>query len=216
MSFYRLGYTVLLLTFSLIARAQHPFEAEIQAFETADKQTPPPANPIVFTGSSSIRGWNNLQGYFPGKPVLNRGFGGSQLNDVRYYADRTIIAYHPKQVVLYAGENDVAGGLSARQTYDRFVDLFQYVRRKLPKVSFVFISLKPSPSRRQYWPVVQQTNELVRQFLKKQRRTQYVDIYTPMLDEHNQPFPAMYRPDSLHMLPKGYNLWADKVRPVLR
>lgn len=73
-----------------------PFEAEIRAFETQDRESPPPQNAIVFTGSSSIRLWENLATYFPGKPILNRGFGGSELSQVLLYADRIITPYHPK------------------------------------------------------------------------------------------------------------------------
>lgn len=205
-----------LIFFPLFVFSQNKFEPEILAFEAKDKGSSPPAHPIVFTGSSSIRFWSSLETDFPGKPVLNRGFGGSGIADARYFADRIIIKYQPKQIVLYTGENDVAGGKSAQYVYDQFVDLFQYVRKQLPGVSFVFISMKPSPSRRKYWPVVQEANAMIRQFLKKQRRTHYVDVYTPMLYPGGQAHGEFYKSDSLHMLPSGYALWTQKVRPVLR
>lgn len=207
---------LVLIFFPLFVFSQNKFEPEILAFEAKDKVSPPPARPIVFTGSSSIRLWSTLETDFPGKSVLNRGFGGSGIADARYFADRIIVKYQPKQIVLYTGENDVAGGKSAQYVYDQFVDLFQYVRKQLPGVSFVFISMKPSPSRRKYWPVVQEANAMIRQFLKKQRRTHYVDVYTPMLYPNGQAHGEFYKADSLHMLPPGYQLWTQKVRPVLR
>ncbi|GAB3894152.1 GDSL-type esterase/lipase family protein [Spirosoma agri] len=193
------------------------FESEIQAFEAKDKQSPPPKNPILFTGSSSIRLWPDLQQYFPGKVVLNRGFGGSVLSDVRYFADRVILAYKPKQVIVYAGENDIASSkLSAQQTYENFVDLFQYVRKKLPKVPFVFIAIKLSPSRRQYWPVVNEANQLISQFLRKQRKATFVDIRPSMLGPDGQPVPALFKSDSLHMTDAGYQRWAPVLKPYLK
>ncbi len=208
-----------LLFFSAIhLQAQTPpFEKEILAFEAQDRQTPPPANAILFTGSSSIRLWDNLPQYFPDKVVLNRGFGGSQLSDVRYFADRVIVPYQPKQIVLYAGENDIATGKqTARQTYKRFVDLFRYVRKKLPKATFTFIAIKPSPSRRAFWPATNDANRLISRFLAKRSNAQFVDIRPTMLGPNGQPVSTLFRLDSLHMNETGYQRWAPVLRPYLR
>lgn len=210
-------WSVSLLCISVWSLAQTaPFENEIRAFEQADRTSPPPQNPIVFTGSSSIRLWENLADYFPKKNVLNRGFGGSQLSDVIRYADRVIIPYHPKQVVLYAGENDVASGQTGQQTYERFVTLFEHVRQKLPNVPFAFISMKPSPSRRKFFSEIDVANRLIKQYLAKQRTTDFVDIRPVMLTPNGQPVPELFKPDSLHMLPAGYQRWASVLRPYLK
>lgn len=206
---------LLLLLLPFLAIAQNKFEPEILAFEAKDKLSPPPAHPIVFTGSSSIRFWESLTTDFPNKPVLNRGFGGSGLADARYFAERIIVKYQPRQVVVYSGENDVAAGKSAQYVYEQFVDLFQYVRKQVPGVPFVFIAMKPSPSRRKYWPVVKEANAMIRQFLKKEKRTDYVDVYTPMLHPNGQAHGEYYKSDSLHMLPSGYALWTKLVAPTL-
>ncbi|TAE22494.1 MAG: hypothetical protein EAZ91_23510 [Cytophagales bacterium] len=209
------GITIYLISLTTFAQTRR-FESEIQKFEQTDAKTPPPANPVLFTGSSSIRLWDNLQTYFPGKTVLQRGFGGSNLTDVRYYVDRVIIRYQPKQVVLYAGENDIAAGASADSTYDRFVDLFRYVRKRLPKARFTFISIKPSPSRRKFRPVVDETNARIRRFLARRRNTDYVDIVPVMLGQNGQPIPELFRADSLHMTPKGYVLWGAAMQGVVK
>ncbi|WP_080058075.1 GDSL-type esterase/lipase family protein [Spirosoma aerolatum] len=208
---------LLLLLFPLCLFAQeHAFESEIRAFEQADKTTPPPRNPIVFTGSSSIRLWENLGNYFPNKPVLQRGFGGSQLSDVIYYADRVIVPYKPKQVVLYAGENDVAAGKTGQEVYERLVTLFEHVRRELPNTTFTFISIKPSPSRRKYFSEMDNANRLIQAYLAKQRNTQFVDIRPVMLLKNGQPVPELFRSDSLHMLPAGYERWQKVLKPYLK
>jgi len=208
---------LLLLLFSLGLFAQeHAFESEIRAFEQADKTIPPPRNPIVFTGSSSIRLWENLGNYFPNKPVLQRGFGGSQLSDVIHYADRVIVPYKPKQVVLYAGENDVAAGKTGQEVYERLVTLFEHVRRKLPNTTFTFISIKPSPSRRKYFSEMDNANRLIQAYLAKQRNTQFVDIRPVMLLKNGQPVPELFRSDSLHMLPAGYERWQKVLKPYLK
>ena len=86
------------------------WEAEIRAFEEADRQSPPPTGGIVFAGSSSIRLWTTMTDDFAGLPVLNRGFGGSQIREVTAFADRIVIPYRPRLIVFYCGSNDVDGG----------------------------------------------------------------------------------------------------------
>ncbi|GAB3951365.1 SGNH/GDSL hydrolase family protein [Spirosoma harenae] len=206
---------LILLPFCLFAQ-DNRFEGEIQAFEKADKVSKPPQRPIVFTGSSSIRLWENLANYFPNKTTLQRGFGGSQLPDVLQYADRIITPYNPKQIVLYAGENDVAAGVSGQKTFERFVALFEHVRKKSPDAIFTFISLKPSPSRRKYFPEMDIANRLIKDFLAKQRKTQFVDIGPVMVQKNGQSIPELYKSDSLHMLPAGYERWAKVLAPYLR
>jgi lysophospholipase L1-like esterase len=208
----------LLILFPVCVTAQTlTFEPEILAFEKTDKATPPPRNPILFIGSSSIRFWDKLGDYFPDKPVLQRGFGGSQISDVLHYADRIIIPYQPQQIVFYAGENDIAlGGQTGQQTYERFVALFQYVRRKLPDAAFAFIPIKPSPSRRKFFAENDIANSLIEQYLAKQHNTRFVDIRLVMLQKNGQPVPELFRSDSLHMLPEGYQRWATVLRPYLK
>lgn len=209
-------YLVLALVWVGILNQTHPFEAEIQAFEKADQVSAPPRNPIVFTGSSSIRLWENLNEYFPKKTILQRGFGGSQLSDVLYYADRIIIPYHPRQVVLYAGENDIAAGQTGEQTFQRLVAVFTHIRQKLPRVPFVFISIKPSPSRRAFFAEVDKANQLIKDYLATQSKATFVDIRPVMLTTAGQPVPELFKSDSLHMLPEGYRRWARVVGPHLK
>lgn len=218
MNYIKFIACLLLLTIGAQAAGQTaPFEKEILAFEAQDRQTPPPADAIVFTGSSSIRFWTDLPAYFPGKVVLNRGFGGSELSDVRHFADRVIVRYRPKQIVLYAGENDIAvGKQTARQTYARFVDLFRYVRKKLPDATFTYIAIKPSPSRKQFRPIVDDANRRIRRFLMRKSTAQFVDIRPVMLGPNGQPVGALFRSDSLHMNEKGYQRWAPVLRPYLK
>ncbi|WP_421829319.1 SGNH/GDSL hydrolase family protein [Larkinella sp.] len=194
-----------------------PFENEIKAFEEQDRSASPPQNVILFTGSSSIKLWQTLQADFPDKKVLNRGFGGSKLPDVIYFADRVTVPYKPKQIVIYAGENDVASGtVTAQEVRDRFVTLFTKIRKSLPKTPIVFISMKPSPSRRKFLPITMEANDLIKNYIAKQKQAQYLDIYTPMLDANGQIRGELFRADSLHMSPKGYEIWTAKLKPLLK
>jgi hypothetical protein len=175
------------------------WEKEIAAFQQADQQTRPPKKSIVFTGSSSIRLWENLDQDFPGKKILNRGFGGSQTDAVTFFADQIVVPYKPKQVVIYVGDNDLSAGKSPEKVLADFKDLFFKIRNQVPKATITFIAIKPSPSRIKLLEAVRETNTLVKGFLGSQQKTGYVDIYTPMLQANGKPKPALFRADSLHM-----------------
>ena len=210
----------LLLTFSFkdIHAQQHlPFYDEIQNFKKQDSTHFPPKNAILFVGSSSIRKWQDLQSYFPDKTVINRGFGGSELTDAIRYANDIIIPYHPKQIVIYSGENDLAYSDSITPTIvlNRFVKLFSIIRSGLPMVPVVYISIKPSPSRARLMSKMVEANRLIQQFLQSKKKAVFVDVYYKMLDKNGKPMNDVFSPDNLHMNAKGYHIWQKAIEPHL-
>src|SRR5690349_21301107 len=164
-----------LLQASPIAKAQQapPFWEEIAAFKKQDSAHFPTKNAILFVGSSSFRKWTDVQQYFPGYIIINRGFGGSSLPDVIRYADDIIFPYHPKQVVIYCGDNDLAASdtITANTVLERFKTLFTMIRQHEPNASIVFVSIKPSPSREKLMPKMKEANALIQQYLKTKQHT---------------------------------------------
>ncbi|PPU77523.1 SGNH/GDSL hydrolase family protein [Xanthomonas cucurbitae] len=191
------------------------WEQDMQRFAASDARQPPPRHGIVFVGSSSIRFWDTLAQDFPGKPVINRGFGGSEVRDSTWYADRIVIAYTPRQVVLYAGDNDLNSGRTPEQVRDDVVAFVQRIRRDLPEARISYLSIKPSPARAALLPSVATANRLIRDALAQFPQTDYVDVHTPMLDADGTPRPQLFREDRLHMTADGYALWRKAVAPVL-
>ena len=74
---------------SLATHDSSRWQGEIAAYERSDKTSPPPRGCIVFTGASYIKKWApRLATDFPDMQVVDRGFGGCELADVYYYANR--------------------------------------------------------------------------------------------------------------------------------
>jgi lysophospholipase L1-like esterase len=192
-----------------------PFYSEIQNFKSSDRQNPPPKDAIVFVGSSSFAMWTDVQKYFPGYKIINRGFGGSTLKDAIEYEDDIISPYHPKQVVIYSGENDIAANVTANDVLQRFTTLFNMIRKDLPDANIVYISIKPSPSRQKFMPVMVNANEMIKKFLAAHKNTVFVDVYSKMLDASGNPRGELFRQDSLHMKRAGYEIWTGALTPVL-
>ena len=191
------------------------WEKYIARFEAADKKQMPQPDGILFIGSSSIRMWKTLEQDFPGLPVINRGFGGSQIDDSNHFARRIVHPYKPRQIVFYAGDNDVAAGKSPEKVLTDFQQFVKTVRAKLPKARVSFIAIKPSLSRWKLSGKMAMANSLVRNACSKNKRLDYIDIWQPMLGENGKPRPDLFLGDGLHLNAKGYALWTSIVKPYL-
>jgi lysophospholipase L1-like esterase len=221
MKFLRRGvFFVFVFLFATVACAQTDRRAqwqdEIDKLTASDATNPPPQHGVLFVGSSSIKNWApTLAADFPNVPVIGRGFGGSQLADSTLFADRIVIAYRPKVIVLYAGDNDINEGRAAAQVIDDFKAFVARVRRDLPHTAIVFITIKPSTSRWKLWPRMRTANEGIAAWAKTQNDVRVVDVASRMLDAHGQPRPELLLDDGLHMRAAGYAIWIDMLRPVL-
>ena len=214
LSLFFLTSLVFLNTTSILAQA--PFTGEIKAFKHQDSISFPPGNAILFVGSSSFRKWTDLQSYFPDVKIINRGFGGSTLPDVIRYEKEIIAPYHPKQILIYCGDNDLASSDTVTPTMvaKRFQQLFHLIRKDLPKANIAFVSIKPSPSRLQLFDKMQEANALIKSFLKKQKNTSFINVFDKMLVD-NKPRADIFLSDSLHMNAKGYAIWQKAIQPYL-
>ncbi|MBO9728544.1 MAG: endonuclease/exonuclease/phosphatase family protein [Chitinophaga sp.] len=198
------------------AQQQYPYYSDIQAFKRQDSVNKPTGNDILFIGSSSFTYWQDVNNYFPGHHIINRGFGGSNLLDLIHYANDVIFAYQPKQIVIYCGENDLASDtVKAPQLLKRFQALFSMIRNKMPEVPVTYISIKPSPSRARLIPEMRKSNKAIQQFLAKQPHTSFVDVFPLMFDAHGAIKADIFKADQLHMTPSGYRIWQKAIAPHL-
>jgi lysophospholipase L1-like esterase len=191
------------------------FEAEIAAFEAADKANPPPKNAILFIGSSSIRKWTTLARDFPRHKVINRGFGGSQMADSVYYFDRIVTPYHPRVIVLFAGTNDLDAGKTPEEVFEDFVAFANKVRAALPDARLDYISISTSPSRWHEFQKVKRANQLIRDYISQNDRLEYIDVLPAMLGPDGRPNRDIYVADRLHLNARGYAIWQSIIDPYL-
>jgi lysophospholipase L1-like esterase len=191
------------------------FAGEIRAFEQWDNKNSFPADAVLFVGSSSIRMWQTHKN-FSDLPLINRGFGGSHISDVIYYFNQVVLPYKPKLIVFYAGDNDIASGKSAQKVLDDFRRFALMVRDKLPRTPIIFLSIKPSESRWNFWPETQQANEMIRQFCENDKQLLFVDMGTVLLNKDGWPDNSFYLEDKLHLNEKGYQKWTQVLRPVIQ
>jgi lysophospholipase L1-like esterase len=217
--------TILLLAAGALVRTQAPqpathnyaqWEKDVAAFEAADKTNPPPKNAILFVGSSTIVRWKTLQEDYPKFPIVNRGFGGNQIADSTYYADRMIVPYKPRRILLRAGGNDLHAGKTPEQVLADFKAFVAKVHKSLPETEIVYISLAPSIARWDERDATRRLNTLVADYVNRTPRVQYIDAYNITLDAQGQARPELFVEDKLHLSPEGYKLLIERVRPYVR
>ena len=209
---------ILVLSFiGLNLSGQDPlkFENEVTQLLSSVQFDSTKTNTIVFTGSSSIRGWKNINDHFPDHHIINTGFGGSQMSDLIYYSNKLILDFNPVQVFIYEGDNDLAYGKPVEEIINDTGKLIELILKNAPDCQIVFISAKPSPLR---WHLKKKYIKLNAEFGKlasQQKDIEFVSIWDIMLDKNKYPKSEIFISDSLHMNAEGYKLWVKKIKKIL-
>lgn len=211
-------YLLLILVFVVyIGQAQdlNPFAIEVaeiqKKYDTlwdASKKT------IVFTGSSSVRIWHDVQQLFPQHQIVNSGFGGSQASDLLLYSNELILRYKPQKVFIYEGDNDISAGKNPKEILTDIQAIIQKIRDQNPSTKVVLISAKPSIAR---WNLKKNYKRLNRKFKKLSRKDAdllYVDVWKPMLNGRKL-MQDIFIEDGLHMNTKGYAIWYEVIKPFV-
>lgn len=190
------------------------WENDIRQFEQWDRKNTFPSDAVLFVGSSSIRLWPTRECF--GKfNVINRGFGGSQISEVNYFAERIVLPYKPKVIIFYAGDNDVAAGKTAQIVFDDYKKFVKLVNTRLPETRIIYTGIKPSRSRWSLWPVMNEANMMIKDFSGKDGRLYYFDSATPLLTGDGKPDATLFLKDQLHLNDKGYEVWTKQLRPII-
>jgi lysophospholipase L1-like esterase len=193
----------------------HRFEPEIRIFEILDHFNPPSPGGILITGSSTIRKWQHLEEDLPGLHWINRGFGGSTMEELIHFSERIVFPYHPSLVIVYEGDNDLASGISP----DRFIEscrmFVENCRDKIPDAGLIFLSIKPSPARIRIWSTMQRANHMMEELAAEYERVRYLDFTDGLLNRSGEPDPSLFDQDRLHLNDLGYQVLTDALEPLL-
>lgn len=205
---------ILAVASALFAAPPDRWEQAVEAFEESDRKNPPPKGGVVFLGSSSFRRWD-LDKWFPGKGLINRGFGGSQMADALRYLDRIVLPLEPATVFVYEGDNDIGQGKSPDTVVREFRELVSRVHAALPDARIVFFGVKPSIRRWHLIGRAREANARIRAIAEEHPLLGYVDTETGLLGSDGQPRADLFVEDGLHLNDAGYAIWAGLVAPYL-
>lgn len=192
------------------------FEAEIKAFEAADRAHPPVSGQVLFVGSSSFRMWSSLATDMGDVPTVNRAFGGSRTADVLAAFDRIVAPQQPAVIVYYCGDNDLGEhNTDAQAAADGFIAFHRRATARWPNVQVLYVAIKPSLARWSNWDAMRKANGLVRAYCDRTAGATFVDIIPVTLAPDGRPNPALFKADGLHLNAEGYRAWTGVIRPAV-
>jgi len=208
------GFLLIIILCGVIhSNAQDPkrFQKEIETLAEKDYCFSPDKELLLFTGSSSIRMWNDVQSAFPGYHVINKGFGGSHFSDLIYYYDELIGPHDPDYLFIYEGDNDIASGKNPKKVRDEARMLVNRIRQDKPQAKIVLIAAKPSIARWELKKEYEKLNRHLERIAKKTKGVEFADVWSAMLDENGEVYRDVFIDDNLHMNDKGYRIWEQVI-----
>jgi lysophospholipase L1-like esterase len=192
------------------------FAEEISRWSAQDALGGWPEGPLVFVGSSTVRRWEGFAPAYADHAPLQRGFGGAQLGEVALYANELVVRHAPRGVVVFAGTNDIAAGVSP----DIVVDRLRCLRARIAvgvgvATPVLYVAITPAPARWDTWAQASAVNTAVAALAEADPGLVYVDTATPFLATGSPPSAALFVEDGLHLSEEGYALWAATLRPAV-
>lgn len=173
-------------------------------------------NRIVFTGSSSIRFWKDIQAYYPDYQIINTGFGGSQMSDLSHYLEEAVLRFAPSKVFIYEGDNDIAAERPLPIIMKHTKDVTQRIEKQFPNCQLIFISAKPSIARWHLKEQYHKVNQALKTYADKKNNRHFANVWDIMLEKDGGVIKAIFIEDGLHMNKKGYDLWDQIIRPYVQ
>ena len=171
---------------------------------------------VIFTGSSSIRMWTDIQSYFPEHKIINNGFGSSQMSDLLFFYNELILIRSPGRIFIYEGDNDINDNKRPSEILKNTKQLIDKIKIDLPQTEVVIISPKPSIARWHLAPKYNRLNRKFSRYCNKNSNLEFANVWNVMLDKDGMVFQDIFLEDGLHMNKKGYDLWAGLLREYLK
>lgn len=191
------------------------FAAKVAEYEAEDRAHPPPKGAILFAGDSQFYRWKTIHEDLPGYTLINRGIDSFQLEHLMQYADRLVLPYQPRLIVLHVGGNDVHNGKSPERVLADFKTLVAKIRARYPAVRIVFSSLTPGPGRWDEAPQRVATNQVLRDYIATQPDLGFIDLWSAMLTPDGEPRDDLWVEDRVHPNHAGYLLRVELTKPFL-
>ena len=186
---------------------------------------------VYFEGDSITRRWDATD-----YPYLlanwNRNFFGWNAADFGWGADRVenilwrlengeLDDVNPKVIVLLAGTNNVSNRLPPEGVEARAADItrgieavLRVMQEKAPGATIILTAIFPRNDNIHVMPVINRINANLEK-LADGRKLRYLDINRKLADANGKLFDGMMNPDKLHPQLKGYQVWADALKPIL-
>ncbi|HXM36900.1 MAG TPA: GDSL-type esterase/lipase family protein [Pyrinomonadaceae bacterium] len=191
---------------------------------------------VYFEGDSITRRWGtsdeqyghflrNWQQNFFGWNAANFGWGGDKTQNILWRLNNgELDNVKPKIIVLLAGTNNV-GNISPAGSADPRNDprvrditrgikaILDVCRRRAPSATIVLMGITPRNDNMLVMPIINEINRRIAKFADK-KKIRYLNINDKLADNDGRLFEGMANKDGLHLDVKGYQVWADALKPL--
>lgn len=188
---------------------------------------------LYFLGDSITRRWGcsdeayanfyeNWRSHFHGWNAGNFGWGGDTTRNVLWRIENgELDGVNPKVIVLLVGTNDIGGGVydavkgkaKVEEVVDGIEAILATCREKAPQVKIVLTGVFPRGDNPTATPLIASINERLAS-LAAERDVRFININRQLADVDGVPLEGM-TVDGLHLSVKGYDLWAEALKPHL-
>ena len=201
--------------YNITSPVEDEFDADVFEVELKINEQEKKKKKVILYGSSTFRLWDDASTDLSLSNLINLGFGGATLEACRVYFNRLIVNENPDIIILYAGDNDIGNGSSIRDVVNQF-DLFvDQMSENLPNTKGFFISIKPSPFRRNKLSIIKKTNSKIKKIISNNSNWEYIDIFNYMITSDGEPSELFYQNDMLHLNKVGYGLLTKSIKEQL-
>ncbi len=193
------------------------WQSSISSFKEYDSENSYPKNGVLFVGSDIINIWKTAD-CFPEFGVINRGFGGSNVQDLfRYYND-IILKYRPATIVIGTGDADCAGKRPAEMVASDFKSLLEKLRADMPDTKIIVLSVPKSPSRSVYFDKIDALNAKLAEYIDQKggKNTVFFDVNEVLCGKNKTPQKDMFRKNMLHFRRAAYTEISKNLRSLLK
>ncbi|HSE24395.1 MAG TPA: GDSL-type esterase/lipase family protein [Pyrinomonadaceae bacterium] len=186
---------------------------------------------IYFEGDSITRRWGtsdeqykdflaNWRENFFGWNAGNFGWGGDKTQNILWRLDNgELDNVKPKVIVLLAGTNNV--GNSAPQENDPMAaeiargikTVLNVLHEKAPNATIILMGIFPRNDNMAAMPIINDINKRISKFADG-KRIRYLNINDKLADKNDKLFAGMTNHDGLHLDVKGYQVWANALKPI--
>jgi len=189
---------------------------------------------VYFLGDSITRRWGtsdeqyktfleNWRQNFYGWNAADFGWGGDTTQNILWRLENgELDGVNPKVIVLMAGTNNVGRVSPQGDEEARTADVTRGIkavldlcRRKAPKAAIILMGITPRNDNVAVMPVINRINDSISKFADG-KRVRYVNINDRLADREGRLYEGMTNRDLLHLDVKGYQVWADALKPILK
>lgn len=186
---------------------------------------------IYFEGDSIARRWGatdypeflaNWTRNFYGWNAADFGWGADRIQNILWRLNNgELDGVNPKIVVLLAGTNNVGNAVPAEGDDAKVADiakglqaLLDAIRSKAPNATIVVTGIFPRNDNIAVMPTIDKINANLSK-LADGKRIRYLNVNDRLADRDGRLFEGMMNAgDKLHPTVKGYQVWADALKPI--